>query len=403
MKLRIVELSTDRLPSPPQKGGAIERYVFQISRELAQLGDEVHLISIDNEFGIEVLDGVIRHFYDGYSLNVMERLMGEILSKLSSPLNRKLLYTTRSVLTILLSIKEMYGEMDAIHCHYFTTGFAPLIYKVLNKNILLAMHYHNVPKENSLNKFLARRYDLHLAVSRYVKREVIERLKVSEERMYVVYNAIDVNEFSGSNRDRARDREKYGFKEDDIVLLYVGRITPEKGLHHLLMAFRYLLNRLRQYDLKLLIAGPIGHFDLSTPYDVAYHHFIVKLVRELNIANRVAYLGYTDVKALYRIADLVVVPSIWGDSCPTVVMEALASCKPVVAYPTGGIPEILDDLPYSFLSKGVDPKVLAEKIIEVLSLIHKIDYKLLRRHVKERFSTAVIASKLKRIFEEHIE
>lgn len=402
MKLRIVELSTDRLPSPPQKGGAIEKYVFQISKELTRLSDEVHLISIDDGFGIEVLDGVIRHFYDGYSFNIIERSVGEILSKLSSPLNRKLLYTTRSVLAILLSIREIYGDIDTIHNHYFTTSFAPLIYNFLNRGVLLATHYHNVPKENSINKLLAKYYDLHFTVSRYVKRKVIERLGVPKERVFVVYNAIDVREFSCTDRGEVEERERYGLKEDDIVLLYVGRITPEKGLHHLLMAFKYVLNRFHQHDLKLLIAGPIGQFDLSTSSDAAYYHFVVKLANKLNIAGKIIYLGYADVKALYRVADLVVVPSIWQDPCPTVVMESLASCKPVVAYPTGGIPEIISGLPYNFLSESVNPEALAERIIEVLSSTHRIEYKLLRRHVEERFSSTVVANSLKRIFEEHV-
>jgi len=395
----VVELSTDRIPSPPQKGGAIERYVFQISKALASLGVNVHLISVGDGFYSESLDGVVRHVYDREGFNFLEAFVGSIISKLSSELNRKILYVTRIVYSYLSFIEETYGGIDVIHNHYFTTAIAPPMFRALkNRGITLATHYHNVPKESAVNKLLARLYDLHLAVSRYVAEEIVKRLGVRRDRVYVVYNAIDVEGFECLPESSNSEKERLGLEGDTFIVLYVGRITPEKGLHHLVMAFRRVIRAIPKSA--LLIAGPVGHFDTSTPRDEAYFRYITRLIRELGIERNVKWLGYVaDARKIYRVADVVAVPSLWQDACPTVVMEALASCKPVVAYPTGGIPEILEGLPYSFLAERIDPEALAKKIVEVASLRHKIDYKLLRRHIEERFSVNVVAGKLKELFE----
>jgi len=396
----IVELSTDRIPSPPQKGGAIERYVFQISRALARLGVNVHLISVGDGFYSEFLDGVVRHVYDRNSFNLLEALGGFMISKLSSELNKRIPYVTRIIFSYFNFIEETYGSINVIHNHYFTTAFAPLVFKALkNRGVVLATHYHNVPKDNAVNKLLARFYDLHLAVSNYVAKEVIKRLGVSRDRVYVVYNAIDVRKFECLPENLNSNKERLGLEGDAFVVLYVGRITPEKGLHHLVMAFKHVIRAIPKSV--LLIAGPIGHFDTSTPKDEAYFGYVTWLIRELGLDRSVKWLGYiNDVREIYRVADVAVVPSLWQDPCPTVVMEALASCKPVVAYPTGGIPEILEGLPYSFLAEGIDPEALARRIVEVALLRHKIDYKFLRRHVEEKFSVDVVARRLKELFEE---
>jgi len=395
----IVELSTDRIPSPPQKGGAIERYVFQISRALVRLGINVHLISVGDDFYSEFLDGVVRHVYDRNSFNLLETLGGLIISKLSSELNRRIPYVTRIIFSYFNFIEETYGSIDVIHNHYFTTAFAPLAFKALkNRRVVLATHYHNVPKDNAVNKLLARFYDLHLAVSRYVAKEVVKRLGVSRDKVYVVYNAIDVGRFECLPESSNNIKERLGLEGDAFVVLYVGRITPEKGLHHLVMAFKHVIRTIPKSV--LLIAGPIGHFDTSTPKDEAYFRYVTQLIHELGLDRNVKWLGYIDAKKIYQIADVIAVPSLWQEACPTVVMEALASCKPVVAYPTGGIPEILEGLPYSFLAERIDPEALAKRLVEVISSRHKIDYKLLRRHVEERFSVDVVARRLKELFEE---
>ncbi|MEM1831723.1 MAG: glycosyltransferase family 4 protein [Desulfurococcaceae archaeon] len=401
--MRVIELSTDRLPSPPLKGGAIERYVYQISRELSRLGVEVHLVSIGDYYHVEKINDVYRHVYPAEGMNYLEDIAGRMLARITSELNRKLIYVNRALLSIISEIQEDYGCIDAIHNHYFTTGFAPIIFGALaRKEALLVTHYHNVPKNNLVNIMLARHYDLHLAVSRFVRNEVIRRLRVYPQKVHVVYNAIDTEEFACDESIRDRMRETYGIGKDEIVLLYVGRITPEKGLHHLAEVCKLVRRNLRDRRVILLIAGPVGQFDSSKASDAAYFHYVQKLFHKYELD--VKYIGYvTHISRIYAMADLVVVPSLWQDPCPSTVLEALASCRPVVAYPVGGIPEILGELGYNFLAERIEPNNLAEKAIHVLRNLDKIDLRLLREHVEKRFSTKVVAKTLKNLIEENLQ
>jgi len=401
-KMRVIELSTDRLPSPPPRGGAIERYVYQISRELSRLNVEVHLVSIGDDYHVEK-NYVYRHVYPAEGMNYLEDIAGRVLVRITSELNRKLVYVNRALLQIISDIWENYGCIDAIHNHYFTTGFAPIIFRTLTrKKSLLVSHYHNVPKNNLINIMLARHYDLHLAVSRFVRNEVIRRLRVHPRKVHVVYNAIDTEEFTCDEGIRNRMRETYGIERDEIALLYVGRITPEKGVHHLAEICKLIRKNLHDRKVILLISGPIGHFDSSKPSDVAYFHYVQKLFHKYELDVR--YVGYTaHIARIYAMADLVVVPSLWQDPCPSTVLEALASCKPVVAYSVGGIPEILEGLGYNLLAKRIEPRELAEKAVYVLRNLDKIDLRLLREYVEKKFSTRVVAKTLKNIIEENLQ
>ncbi|MEM4889967.1 MAG: glycosyltransferase family 4 protein [Thermosphaera sp.] len=400
--MRVIELSTDRLPSPPPRGGAIERYVYQVSQELSRLGVEVHLISIGDHYHIEK-NNMYRHTYPAEGMNYLENIIGKVLARITSELNRKLVYTNRALLQIISDIQEEYGLVDAIHNHYFTTSFAPIIFRALTRNkTLLISHYHNVPKNNLVNIMLAKYYDLHLAVSKFVRNEVIRRLKVHPQKAHVVYNAINTEEFTCDEGIRSKMRETYGIEMDEIVLLYVGRIVPEKGLHHLAEVCKLIRRNLHDQRIILLVAGPIGHFDSSKPSDLAYFRYVERLFHEYELD--VKYVGHTaHIARIYAMADLVVVPSLWQDACPSTVLEALASCKPVVAYSVGGIPEILEGLGYNLLAKRIEPRELAEKAVYVLRNLDKIDLRLLREYVEKKFSTRVVAKTLKNVIEENLQ
>lgn len=345
---RIVELCTDRLPCPPPKGGAIERYVFNLSKTLSRRGVEVHLIGMKNILKIDY-DSIIVHAYD--LSNPVSKAVRSLFSLISSD-NANIPYITVKIYEILRRIQREYGEVDAIHTHYFTASFAPLLYKLHKPSILLLSHFHNEPKQNFINKFLAREYDALLAVSSFIKKSIIDRLGVGEDKIYVVYNAVDTEVFKPCNHKlREKARQELGLGNEPIIL-FVGRITWEKGLHHAILALHHLIQR--GCKCKLAIVGPLGHFDRA---EAGYfQEVIARLISKLGLANAVKYLGYFDAHNLYRVycaSDVVIVLSLLEDACPTVVLEALASGRPVVAYASGGIPEILPPFGGVIVKKGI--------------------------------------------------
>jgi len=397
--LRIVELCSEFLPCPPRKGGAIETYVYGISKAMEKLGAEIHLITIKKRRDIDY-EGVHVHIIDlPQSIIHNFRKLYSILFPVSDISNSSIPYLTIKLLRLFDKIREFYGDIDIIHSHYFTTSFAPLLYKMIrNKNVIIVGHLHNEPKRNSVNKVLIEAYDAHLAVSNYVKERTIELLKVNPGKIGVVYNAIDTDFFKPCKPSEKIDkRKKFGVEDNDFVIIFVGRIVHEKGLHHLILASKIL--KQKGYKFKLLFAGPLGHFDIERLE--GYPRFCFELINKLGLADNVRYvsrLERDELRDLYCASDLVVVPSLWEEPCGMVILEAMAMGRPVVAYASGGIPELIPF--YSgIVIERKSPKHLAEGIEMVMQGAFSFNESATVEYARERFSYTAVARRLLKIFE----
>jgi len=393
MRLRIVELCTDKLPCPYERGGAIESYVYGISRALSELGAEVHLITIERsnvDYGkvnvhvVDIKTPIAKNFHKLFSVINIE--------------NANVPFLTAKLLRIFNNIESSFGEIHVIHNHYFTTAFAPLLFNYGKSNIIRITHVHNELKPNVINKLLVRRYDAILAVSRYIKRSIIAKLMIDPSKVGVAYNAIDIGFFKPCNAEEFEEsRLKFGIQNDlgSFIIAFVGRIVPEKGLHHLILASRILANK--GFKFKVLLAGPLGHFDKMEIK--GYPWMCLELINMLGLSKYIKYVGRLhrrEIRYLYCASDLVIVPSIWEDPCPTVALEAMATGKPVVAYASGGIPEIIP--PYGgVLVKEKSPRSLAEAIERVIEGSVPINRSTLIEWA-HKFSYQAVAYRLKKIF-----
>ena len=392
--VRIVELCTDILPCPPPKGGAIETYVYGISKAMALQVAEVHLITTEKRHDVDY--GNIHVHVVNLSTPIASKIRK--LSALISSQNSNIPHLSIKLLELFNEIEDLYGEIDVIHSHYFTTSIAPLIYKYIKGENVIVGHLHNEPKPNKVNKLLIELYDLHLAVSNYVKRRTIELLRVSPDKIGIVYNAVDTDFFKPCKpSEKADKRKQVGVEENDFILAFIGRIIPEKGLHHLILASKILKEKGHKF--KLLIAGPLGHFDIEKLE--GYPKLIFELINKLKLSQDVKYLGRLNrdlTKDLYCIADLVVTPSIGPDACPTVVLEAMVMGRPVVAYASGGIPELIP--PYSgIVIKGKNPRLLAGAIEMVMQGVFSFNESATVEWARKKFSYMAVAQRLLMIFE----
>jgi len=392
--VRIVELCTDILPCPPPKGGAIETYVYGISKAMALQGAEVHLITTEKRHDVDY--GNVHVHVVNLSTSIASKIRK--LSALISSQNSNISHLSIKLLELFNEIEHLYGEIDVIHSHYFTTSIAPLIYKYIKGENVIVGHLHNEPKPNKVNKLLIELYDLHLAVSNYVKRRTIELLRVSPDKIGIVYNAVDTDFFKPCKpSEKADKRKQVGVEENDFILAFIGRIIPEKGLHHLILASKILKEKGHKF--KLLIAGPLGHFDIEKLE--GYPKLIFELINKLKLSQDVKYLGRLNrdlTKDLYCIADLVVTPSIGPDACPTVVLEAMVMGRPVVAYASGGIPELIP--PYSgIVIKGKNPRLLAGAIEMVMQGVFSFNESATVEWARKKFSYMAVARRLLMIFE----
>ena len=155
-----------------------------------------------------------------------------------------------------------------------------------------------------------------ICVSDYITKS-IKSINSHDTKCVTVYNGIDLTAFSKNHVNISR--EEIGLDDHDFVIVYSGRINPDKGIKELTKA----INKLTDYpQIKLMALG--STFYGGNTYDD--HPYALP-----------SYL---------KLADLAVVPSMWEEAFGLTVLEAMATGLPLITTRSGGIPEICEDIAY---------------------------------------------------------
>lgn len=188
-----------------------------------------------------------------------------------------------------------------------------------------------------------------LGVSNYIVETLDRFLRehgedgLKPEQKAVWRNGVDTSRFGSDEAKRKAKafRTKYGISDDDIVFLFSGRLTPEKGAEELLEAFTQVVDQVP--NAKLVVAGAFFfNSNIKSPFEQKLHD----LATQPQVEGKIVFTGfvdYNDMPALYEMADVCVLPSIWDDPAPLAVIESLVSGKPLITTRSGGIPEYAND------------------------------------------------------------
>ena len=199
---------------------------------------------------------------------------------------------------------------------------------------------------SQVERYYLRRKSSIIFVSRWVRDRTVSRYSVHPRHATIVPNGVDTDMFSPNGGTRRGAGEHAG-----STLLFAGRLLALKGIGTLLEAMTYLDD-----DVDLILAGPGNQTGWRS------------LVHQLGLEERCRFAGsvyYGEMPALYRSVDAVVLPS-FGESCPLVALEAMASGTPLIAANSGGIAEIVQDDETGWLVPPGDARGLATRIRTVL-------------------------------------
>lgn len=188
------------------------------------------------------------------------------------------------------------------------------------------------------------------AVSDFVRERLILKNRIPAHRVVKILNGIDVDSFKPS-----RSKENMSTKEP-LRIFASGRATSQKGVH-ILIESAALLRCRTNIDFQVRYAGDgpeLSSFRL--------------MAQKYRLGDCFEFLGELDTtRKEVSAADIIVVPSIWGDACPSSVSEALASGKSLVATSVGGVPEIVGDDECAILVPPNDPEQLCHALEHLLS------------------------------------
>ena len=184
-----------------------------------------------------------------------------------------------------------------------------------------------------------------LALSEFIRDDYLKNSTLDPKHAYIWYNCVDTRRFCPGPPPLAL-RTRLGFGARDFVVLFCGRLDPDKGIHKLMEA----LSLLPVPQIKLLIVGSpfFGRTQQSS--------FLRKLEQQARaLGNRVQFTGYIpneDLPDYYRLADLVCVPTLVEEAAGLVALEAMACGRPVLATRSGGMPEYLEGSQAVLVERG---------------------------------------------------
>jgi glycosyltransferase involved in cell wall biosynthesis len=195
-----------------------------------------------------------------------------------------------------------------------------------------------------------------IAISQFVA-DRYRAAGVREDLIDVVPDGIDCDRYSPApEATRDRTRRELGIGDDSTLILFAGRLVPEKGIEVLLDGFQRL--RRRDPTVRLVIAG-------CPPAPRAAARDYARRLRERRGPWTWAPAA-GDVVPYYAASDVVVVPSKWQEPLGRVPLEAMACGRPAVATRVGGLPEALGgDLGERLMVDPDDPEALADALARI--------------------------------------
>jgi glycogen synthase len=243
-------------------------------------------------------------------------------------------------------------DFDIIHCHDWMTFPAGMeAKKVSGKPLIVQVHATEFDRTggNSINDYVygiersgMEFADKIIAVSYFTKEKIMEHYGIKAEKIAVVHNAV---EFS--------DEKRFDIKQNEKVVLFLGRLTLQKGPDYFIEAAKRVLDY--DPDVKFIIAGS-GDMEAR----------LIDRVAQLGIGNKVLFAGFVsghDVDKAYQAADLYVMPSV-SEPFGITPLEALRNGVPVIISKQSGVSEVLK---HALKVDFWDIDELANKIITVLN------------------------------------
>jgi len=317
---------------PPRIIGGISPHVYYLSKSLARNGVKVYVVTCDFPGAPqhEIVDGVEIFRVDSYKNPSPDFATWVYLMNLNMQKEAAAL------------VNSLGGKVDVFHAHDWLVADAGIGLKhVFRKPLLTTVHSTEIGRRNGIHFDYERMiheteawltYEAWKVIccSDYMVSHVRWAFGLPGDKLVMVPNGVDTELYAkAEGDDLSQFRSKFASPEEKIVL-FVGRLVHEKGVHVLVNAVPKVLEKV---NAKFVIVGN-GYMKEQ----------LSNLVKIIGLAHKVLFTGFIDDETLRRLqkcADVSVVPSLF-EPFGIVALEAMAAKSPVVVSDTGGLSEIVE-------------------------------------------------------------
>ncbi|MEM3191838.1 MAG: glycosyltransferase family 4 protein [Candidatus Parvarchaeota archaeon] len=328
---------------PPNIVGGLGRHSYNLVKALNDLGVRIELLLPKGKYkmiqGVEytVLPEGIKFgvYSDMHDLNaVYYDLLGRVRS-----------YTD---LAVMAALKK---DFDLIQANDWLTALAGVRIKELTgKKLIVVIHSTEYSRTighpwkyiEDIERYVIGKADAVVTVSEYSKDLISKLYGTPKDRIKVIYNAINLDEYS-----------RYKFKRNSKLVLYVGRLSPQKGVDHLIRAFKIVSENDSDAILGIAGEGP----ELNR---------LIELTIDLNLQDRVLFFGRVseeELHFLYGVAGVFIMPSV-SEPFGITALEAIASRVPTIISIDSGVSEVVNN---TFKVNFWDSQQMADIILGILN------------------------------------
>ncbi len=330
--MKIAILTSGILPVPAVKGGAVETltdFYLEYNNKYHLHDITVYSISDKDTINHPAIKSKVNHYYFIDTKSIFAKIHKRIYHLFHK--NEEYYHYTIEFY-LYKAIKHLRKKQYDIILIENRPGYALKLKQITKTPLIYHLHNEKLTKEINCYQEIYEAATRIITVSNYIKSRV-QTINTNDLKCITVYNGIDLNAFS--TLTKTMERSEIGFKKDDFIMVFSGRITPEKGIEQLIDAM-LLLQDIKQ--IKLLVIG--NSFYGNTNNTDSYSHKLK--LKAKSLADRIVFTGYISynlIPSYLKIADIAVIPSIWNDPFPTTILEAQAMGLPIITTPLGGIPE----------------------------------------------------------------
>lgn len=300
-----------------------------------------------------------------------------------------------TVWRLLKIIKE--ENIVLVHANDVATNQYALLAARLS-HVAIISHMRALNDEKIVKRGFLSCVDHLIANSQAVARTYLSCRK-APEKVSVIYNGVDLNEFSESNQSKMLFRKQFKIPEDIFLVGIVGRIFAEKGHHILVQAISEI--RRKNFNICMAIIGPTGNVvNCKYQRDDTFIMELRRMVSEIGLEKYVFFIEeQRDMASVYQALDLLVLPT-FTESFGRVVAEAMGAGKPVVASAVGGVSELVDDGVTGILVPPGDVSLLAKGILAIKTnqaMAHQMGIKG-RQRAKNMFSIEKNVREIQKVY-----
>ena len=320
---------------PPKWLSGTEVATYNLAKYLARQGHSVHVVtSLDVGLPrVETRDGFQIHRTTFYRIKFLGCIiLWAKMVKMLKGINPDVVHAQMLGMGIpALAAKKLFGKPyisgDGGSDVYLTWKFERLFLEPVLKNA-----------------------DAVIALTEQMKEKIGE---FYERDAFVIPNGINLDEYAGLSKENLRAELQFG--RSDKVIIYIGRLSPVKGVEYLIRAMRLVKDK--EPDAKLVLIG-----------DGSEKEKLKSIIKKLNLEHLVMHLPQLPNQNIpkYAVAsDVLVLPSL-SEGFPMTILEAMASGLPIVSTKVSGLPEIVKEGKNGFLVEPANTEQLAEKILLLL-------------------------------------